>query len=112
MNYEKVQELQKKLYEKAKSEPKYRFYALYDKIYRRDVLSLAYQKIKENKGVAGIDGISIEEIEVKGKEEFLEEIGKQLKEGTYQAKPVRRVYIPKKDGKKRPLGIYHLLRIE
>ena len=100
-----VQELQRKLYLKAKSEPKFRFYALYDKIYRTDILSLAYRKVKENKGASGIDRKEFEDIEKEGIEEFLVEIGKQLKEGTYKPAPVRRAYIPKPNGEKRPLGI-------
>lgn len=100
-----VQELQRKLCLKAKSEPKFRFYALYDKLYRTDVLFLAYSMVKENKGVPGIDGVRFEDIEKEGKEKILKEIGRGLKEGTYKPSPVRRVYIPKPNGDRRPLGI-------
>jgi RNA-directed DNA polymerase len=100
-----VQELQRKLCLKAKSEPKFRFYALYDKLYRTDVLSLAYSKVKENNGAPGIDGVRFEDIGKEGEGEFLAGIGKQLKEGTYKPTSVRRVYIPKPNGEKRPLGI-------
>jgi len=105
INYRKVQELQKKLYLKAKSEPKFRFYALYDKFYRRDVLSLAYKEVKKNNGKSGIDEKTFEDIEKEGKDKFLEEIETELRTSTYKVSPVRRVYIPKANGEKRPLGI-------
>lgn len=94
---QKVQEFQRKLYQKAKSEPKFRFYSLYDKLYRMDVLLLAWQRVRANKGASGIDGQAIEEIEQEGVVEFLEEIQRELQEGTYRPTPVRRVYIPKPD---------------
>lgn len=104
---EKIQELQRKLYRKAKQEKKFRFYALYDKTYRADILSHAYRLARVNKGASGIDGLTFEDIEGKegGKERYLERISKELRDKTYKAMPVRRIYIPKADGSKRPLGI-------
>jgi len=102
---DKVQELQRKLYLKAKSEPKFRFYALYDKIYRMDVLGKAWQKVRQNNGSAGVDGKSIEDIETTGVEVFLKEIQEELRTETYNPQPAKRVYIPKPDGRKRPLSI-------
>lgn len=100
-----VQELQRKLYQKAKSNIGFRFYALYDKLYRKDVLRKAWEKVKANQGVDGIDGISIEDIEKEGLESFLQNIEKELKEKTYRPQPSKRVYIPKSDGRLRPLSI-------
>jgi RNA-directed DNA polymerase len=98
--------LQRKLYTKAKQEPVYRFYALYDKIWRADVLAYAYRLVRANKGSPGIDGITFEAIEEKdGIETFLLDIAQDLKGKTYLPAPVRRVMIPKKDGSMRPLGI-------
>ncbi|MBI4743969.1 MAG: group II intron reverse transcriptase/maturase [Actinobacteria bacterium] len=102
---DKVQELQRKLYLKAKSQPNFRFYALYDKIYRIDVLKKAWQKVKTNHGSPGIDGKTIEDIEKKGTEEFLKEIQKELRTEEYRPQPAKRVYIPKTDKKMRPLSI-------
>lgn len=103
----KLTTLRQKLYRKAKLEPKFRFYALYDRIYRRDVLSSAYQIARANKGKAGIDGVAFEDIEssVGGTEGFLDDIQESLKNKTYRPMAVRRVWIPKPDGRKRPLGI-------
>lgn len=102
---DRVQELQKKLYLKAKSQPNFRFYALYDKIYRIDILRRAWLRIKANKGAAGVDGITIEDIEKAGVEKFLKEIQEELKTRRYRPTPARRVYIPKPDGRQRPLSI-------
>jgi RNA-directed DNA polymerase len=104
---DKIRELQRKLYRKAKQEPNYRFYLLYDKVYRRDILSHAYRLVKANKGVCGVDGLTFESIEERegGAERYLEQIAEELKGESYKPMPVRRVYIPKPDGKQRPLGI-------
>jgi len=104
---EKIRELQRKLYQKAKQEKEYRFYFLYDKVYRMDILSHTYQLVKSNKGVPGIDGITFESIEEMegGQQRYLASIADELKNKTYKAMPVRRVYIPKANGGKRPLGI-------
>jgi len=104
---EKIRELQRKLYQKAKQEKEYRFYLLYDKVYRMDILSHAYRLVKTNKGAGGVDGVTFEGIEEKegGQQKYLAGIADELKNKTYEAMPVRRVYIPKADGSKRPLGI-------
>lgn len=104
-NINKIQEFQRKLYEKAKANPKFRFYSLYDKTYRMDILEEAYRKAKANGGTSGIDGETFADVEAKGVKEYLAELQRELKEGQYNPKPVRRVYIPKANGKKRPLGI-------
>ena len=104
---EKIRELQRKLYQKAKQEKEYRFYLLYDKVYRQDVLNHAYCLVKANKGAPGVDGETFESIGKRegGVEGYLEKIAGELKRKEYRPKPVRRVYIPKPDGGKRPLGI-------
>lgn len=104
-NTEKIQEFRRKLYEKAKADPKYRFYSLYDKTYRQDIIAEAYRKVKANGGTSGIDGETFEDIETQGIEGYLAVLREELKTGNYQPKAVRRVYIPKDNGKKRPLGI-------
>ena len=101
----KIRDLQIKLYRKAKNEPGYRFYWLYDKIYREDILAHAYALARANKGAPGVDGQNFEEIESKGLEEWLTGIGEELRNKTYQPQPVRRVMIPKPGGGERPLGI-------
>ena len=103
---EKIRILQRKLYTKAKQEPGYRFYALYDKVYRADILRHAYKLVRSNKGSPGIDGVSFEAIDAEeGVEMFLEGLAEEVKNKTYQPLPVRRVMIPKSDGSQRPLGI-------
>jgi len=100
-----VQELQGKLYQKAKSQLSFRFYALYDKVYRTDVLSKAWERVKDNKGASGVDGQTFEDIEAMGIGKFLNGIQQELKAKIYRPQPARRVYIPKPDGTKRPLSI-------
>ena len=101
----KVQELQKALHAKAKGEPGYRFYALYDKLYREDVLAHAYARCKTNAGAAGVDGVRFENIETYGVQRWLGELALELRNETYQPQAIRRVYIPKPNGKLRPLGV-------
>jgi RNA-directed DNA polymerase len=101
----KIRELQIKLYRKAKSEPGYRFYMLYDKIWREDILAHAYAQARANKGAPGVDGQTFEQIESAGLEEWLTGIRQELRNRTYQPQPVRRVMIPKPGGGERPLGI-------
>ncbi len=100
-----VQKLQTALHAKAKESPNLRFYALYDKVYRKDVLAFAYECCKANGGAAGVDGQTFEDIEAYGTERWLDELAQELKSRTYRPLPVRRVYIPKPDGKQRPLGV-------
>jgi len=100
-----VQKLRTALHAKAKGSPGFRFYALYDKVYRADVLAFAYQCCKANGGAAGVDGQRFEDIEEQGRERWLDELTQELKSRTYRPQPVRRVYIPKPDGKQRPLGV-------
>src|SRR3989442_6393795 len=98
-----VQKLQTALHDKAKEAPNFRFYALYDKVYRRDVLAFAYECCKANGGAAGVDGQTFEDIEAYGRERWLDELAQELKSRTYQPLPVRRGDIPQTDGKQRPL---------
>ena len=100
-----LQKLQTALHAKAKAEPEFRFYALYDKIYRDDVLAYAYACCRANKGAAGVDGQSFEEVEAYGVERWLGELAQALREESYRPEAVRRVFIPKGKGKLRPLGI-------
>jgi group II intron reverse transcriptase/maturase len=102
----KIRTLQRKLYAKAKQEPGYRFYALYDKVYRADILRYAYRLVRSNKGAPGVDGVSFSIIEAEeGVEQFLAKLAEEVKSRTYRPLPVRRVMIPKPDGSQRPLGI-------
>lgn len=102
---DKVRQLQNKLYLTAKKCSTRRFHALYDKVYHTDILMEAWKRVKENQGSSGVDGIRIEDIETIGIEKYLGEIQKELIDGRYVPSPVRRVMIPKPDGKQRPLGI-------
>jgi RNA-directed DNA polymerase len=100
-----VGKLQAALHTKAKEAPTYRFYALYDKVYRADILGYAYARCRANGGAAGVDGQTFEAIEAYGATRWLEELAQELKGKTYRPQAVRRVWIPKADGKQRPLGI-------
>ena len=102
---EKVQKLQKALHAKAKGNPGYRFYALYDKLYREDILAYAYACCKSNAGAAGVDGVRFEDIEAYGPQRWLGELALELRNEMYQPQAIRRVYIPKPNGTLRPLGI-------
>jgi len=102
---EKVRDFQRKLYRKAKQEPKFCFYILYDKMSLPYILREAYRRCASNQGSPGIDGQSFEDIREKGVEVLLEEIERELKDGTYKPQMVLRKYIPKANGKMRPLGI-------
>jgi RNA-directed DNA polymerase len=102
---ETVQKLQTALHAKAKGSPGYRFYALYDKIYREDILAFAYECARANGGAPGEDGQSFEDIEAYGAKRWRGELAEELQKQSYHPQAVRRVYIPKPDGSKRPLGI-------
>ena len=102
---EKVRELQRKLYVCAKRSRTRRFHALYDRIYRSDVLWEAWRRVRSNRGAAGIEAETIPAIEPRGVGEFLAEIEAALRAGRYRPSPVKRRYIPKGEGKQRPLGI-------
>jgi RNA-directed DNA polymerase len=101
----KIRGLQRQLYRKAKNEPEYRFYLLYDKVYREDILAHAYRLAKANQGAPGVDGQNFEDIEKQGLEVWLTGIREELRNKTYQPQAVRRVIIPKPGGGERALGI-------
>ena len=100
-----VRKLQRALHTKAKTEDSYRFYALYDKLYRKDILAHAYAKCRANRGAPGVDGKDFSDIENYGVERWLSELAQALKQESYRPDAIRRVYIPKANGKLRPLGI-------
>jgi RNA-directed DNA polymerase len=102
---DRVERLRKKLYEKAKREPDFRFYSLYDKVCWPETLQRSYRQAKANGGAAGVDGVRFEAIESYGVDRWLGELEKELVEETYRAQPVRRVVIPKPGGGERRLGI-------
>jgi RNA-directed DNA polymerase len=101
----KVRRLQTAWHTKAKNSPDYRFYALYDKIDRRDVLDFTYERCRANGGAPGIAGQSFAEIEASGKDRGLDDLAEELRKETYQPQPVRRLFLPQPDGKQRPWGI-------
>ncbi|WP_250469788.1 MULTISPECIES: hypothetical protein [unclassified Caballeronia] len=101
----RVQKLQMALHAKAKAEAGYRFYALYDKIYREDVLAHAYAQCRSNKGAPGVDRQDFAEVEEYGVQKWLGKLALVLRQESYQPDPIRRVFIPKANGKLRPLGI-------
>ena len=101
---EKIRILQRKLYRKAKAEPAFRFYLLYDKIYRADILHHAYALARANAGAPGVDGVTFARIEAQGLDAWLASLREELVLKTYRSAPVRRVMIPKPGGDERPLG--------
>jgi group II intron reverse transcriptase/maturase len=102
---ETVRKLQRALYAKAKGSADYRFYSLYDKLYRADILEFAYRSCRHNAGAPGVDGQTFDDVLAYGEERWLAELAQSLREKTYRPSPIRRVYIPKSNGKLRPLGI-------
>ena len=102
---QKVEKLQSALHAKAKGSPGFRFYSLYDKVCRKDVLWVAYERCQSNGGSAGADGQTFQDIEAYGTERWVDELAEELKRKDYRCSAVRRVWIPKANGKLRPLGI-------
>ncbi len=102
---DKVRRLQNRLWAAAKQSPGRRFHALFDRIYRSDVLEEAWRRVRANRGAAGIDGLTLAAVEDYGVERMLDELARDLRAGTYRPAPLRRVEIPKPDGRRRPLGI-------
>src|SRR5216683_7625758 len=102
---EKIRTLQRKLYRKAKAETAFRFYVLYDKICREDILRHAYALARANAGAPGVDGVTFADIDLSGREAWLAGLREELVSKTYRPSPVRRVSIPKPNGGERPLGI-------
>jgi len=102
---DKVRKLQEALHAKAKESPDFRFYALYDKVYRADVLDFAYRRCRQKGGAPGVDGERFEDIKAYGVERWLGELTEELRKKTYRPQAVLRVWIPKPDGSLRPLGI-------
>jgi group II intron reverse transcriptase/maturase len=102
---ERVRDFQRKLYRKAKEDKEYRFYVLYDKVCLPHFLREAYRKVKANRGAPGVDNVNFETITKRGETKYLQAIQKELEEGVYKPDPVKRVMIPKANGKMRPLGI-------
>ena len=106
----RVQKLQMALHAKAKAEAGYRFYALYDKISREDILAHAYAQCRSNKGAPGVDGQDFADIEAYGVQRWLGELALAIRQETYRPEPIRRVFIPKANGKLRPLGMWAKIR--
>jgi RNA-directed DNA polymerase len=102
---ETVEKLQTSLQMKAKAEPRFRFYALWDKVFRNDVMTEAFTRCRANAGAAGVDGETFERIEAQGREGWLGKLREELTTGEYVPKPLLRVWIPKSNGGQRPLGI-------
>ncbi len=102
---DKVAKLQTALQTKAKAEPAFRFYALWDKIHREDVLREAYRRCRLNRGAPGVDRETFERIEAQGREQWLGSLQQELRVGQYRPQPLLRVWIPKSNGGQRPLGI-------
>ncbi len=104
-NTNPLRKLRAALHDKAKSAANFRFYSLYDKVYRRDVLEAAWTQCRANGGAPGVDGQAFEDIEKYGLDRWLDELTEELRTKRHQPQAVRRVYLPKPDGKQRPLGI-------
>ena len=102
---ERLQTLQEKLYQKAKQEPEFKFYILYDKTFIPYMLKQAWLKVKSKRSAAGVDNQTVEDVENYGVEKYLQELGEELRKQTYRPQPIKRIYIPKANGKLRPIGI-------